>query len=36
VKGFRDAVHDSAQYYMLGYYVDQANVKPGWRKIAVK
>ncbi len=36
VKGFRDAVHDSAQYYMLGYYVDQANAKPGWRKIAVK
>jgi VWFA-related protein len=36
VKGFRDAVQDSAQYYMLGYYLDQSNTKPGWRKLAVK
>ncbi len=36
VKGFRDAVRDSAQYYMLGYYLDQSNPKPGWRKLAVK
>ena len=36
VKGFRDAVQDSSQYYMLGYYLDQSNTKPGWRKLAVK
>jgi len=36
VKGFRDAVHDSSQYYMLGYYLDHTNTKPGWRKLAVK
>jgi len=36
VKGFRDAVSDSSQYYMLGYYVDHSNPKPGWRKLAVK
>src|SRR5260370_14280811 len=36
VKGFRDAVKDSAEYYMLGYYLDRAKTKPGWRKLAVK
>jgi VWFA-related protein len=36
VKGFRDAVNDSAQYYMLGYYLDRSNTKPGWRRLAVK
>ena len=36
VKGFRDAVQDSSQYYMLGYYLDRSNPKPGWRKLAVK
>ncbi len=36
VKGFRDAVRDSAQYYMLGYYLDRSNPKPGWRKLSVK
>jgi VWFA-related protein len=36
VKGFRDAVNDSAEYYMLGYYVDRSKTKPGWRKLAVK
>jgi VWFA-related protein len=36
VKGFRDAVHDSEQYYMVGYYLDRSNTKPGWRKLAVK
>jgi VWFA-related protein len=35
VKGFRDAVRDSTQYYMLGYYLDQFNTKPGWRRLAV-
>jgi VWFA-related protein len=36
VKGFRDAVHDSTQYYMLGYYLDRSTTKPGWHKLAVK
>jgi VWFA-related protein len=36
VKGFRDAVNDSAEYYMLGYYLDQSRTKAGWRKLAVK
>jgi len=36
VKGFRDAVKDSSQYYMLGYYLDRANTKAGWRKLSVK
>src|SRR5262249_26713853 len=27
---------DSSQYYMLGYYLDRSNTKPGWRKLAVK
>ena len=35
-KGFRDAAHDSGQYYMIGYYLDRSNTKPGWRKLAVK
>jgi VWFA-related protein len=36
VKGFRDAVRDSAEYYMLGYYLDRSNTNSGWRKLAVK
>ncbi len=36
VKGFRDAVHDSGEYYMLGYYLDRSKTKSGWRKLAVK
>lgn len=36
VKGFRQAVNDSAQYYMLGYYLDRSNTKSGWRKLGVK
>jgi VWFA-related protein len=36
VKGFRDAVNDSSQYYMLGYYLDHSQTKPGWRKLTVK
>ena len=36
VKGFRDAVNDSGQYYMLGYYLDRSKTKAGWRKLAVK
>lgn len=36
VKGFRNAVDDSAEYYMLGYYLDRSQTKSGWRKLAVK
>jgi VWFA-related protein len=36
VKGFQNAVSDSAEYYMLGYYLERSNTKPGWRKLAVK
>jgi VWFA-related protein len=36
VKGFRDAVNDSGEYYMLGYYLDRSKTKPGWRKLSVK
>jgi len=35
-KGFREAVSDSSQYYMLGYYLDRSNTKAGWRKLTVK
>src|SRR5580693_8053468 len=35
-KGFREAVKDSAEYYMLGYYIDRSQTKPGWRKLTVK
>ena len=35
-KGFRDAVNDSAEYYMLGYYLDRSKPKSGWRKLSVK
>jgi VWFA-related protein len=35
-KGFRGAVADSAEYYMIGYYLDRTNTKSGWRKLAVK
>jgi len=36
VQGFRAAVNDSAEYYMLGYYLDHSKTKSGWRKLAVK
>lgn len=36
VKGFREAVRDSAEYYMLGYYLDRSNTQSGWRKLTVK
>jgi hypothetical protein len=36
VKGFRNAVSDSSEYYMLGYYLDRSKTKAGWRKLAVK
>ncbi len=33
---FREASEDSAAYYLLGYYLDKKNTKPGWRKLKVK
>jgi VWFA-related protein len=36
VKGFRDAVSDSSQYYMLGYYLAHSDTKPGWRRLTVR
>jgi VWFA-related protein len=35
-EGFRRAVDDSASCYLLGYYLDTTNNKPGWRKLKVK
>jgi VWFA-related protein len=36
VKGFRDAVRDSSEYYLLSYYLESGDTKPGWRKLTVK
>lgn len=33
---FEEATEDAASYYMLGYYRDTKNSKPGWRKLQVK
>ena len=33
---FKEASGDSGAYYMLGYYLDKKNTKPGWRKLKVK
>jgi VWFA-related protein len=34
--GFQRAAEDSAQYYLLGYYLDTKNTKAGWRQLKVK
>ena len=34
--GYKRAVQDSASYYLVGYYLDTKNTKPGWRKLKVK
>jgi VWFA-related protein len=34
--GFKRAVDDSTSYYLIGYYLDTHNTKPGWRKLKVK
>ncbi|HEY7099901.1 MAG TPA: VWA domain-containing protein [Terriglobales bacterium] len=34
--GYKRAVQDSASYYLVGYYLDTKNAKPGWRKLKVK
>jgi len=33
---FRDAADDSSHYYLLGYYLDGRDVKPGWRNLNVR
>lgn len=33
---FQEAMDDSRDYYMLGYYIDRRKLSPGWHKIAVK
>jgi len=35
-KGYNRAVEDSSSYYLVGYYLDTTNTKPGWRKLKVK
>ena len=35
-EGFRRAASDSAQYYMLGYYLDRSKKKEGWMRLTVK
>ncbi len=34
--GFKRAADDSSSYYLLGYYVDNLNTKPGWRKLQIQ
>jgi VWFA-related protein len=36
VKGFRDAVNDSAEFYVLGYYLDRSKTGAGWHNLALK
>ncbi len=33
---YHEAARDSSAYYQIGYYLDQKNTKPGWRKLKVK
>jgi len=33
---FQRATDDASSYYMLGYYLDTKNTKPGWRELKVK
>jgi VWFA-related protein len=33
---FKRAADDASSYYMLGYYLNTNNSKPGWRKLQVK
>lgn len=32
---FRRAAEDSASYYLVGYYLDTKNTKPGWRPLKI-
>ncbi len=33
---FKDALEDSRDYYLLGYYINRQKLQPGWHKINVK
>ncbi len=33
---FKRAVDDSSSYYLLGYYADTRDTRPGWRKLQVQ
>ena len=33
---FREASDDNRSYYLLGYYIDRSNKRPGWHRLAVK
>lgn len=33
---FKEALDDSRDYYMVGFYVDSKDTKPGWHKLQVK
>lgn len=33
---FKDALEDSRDYYMVGYYIDRRKSQPGWHRINVK
>jgi VWFA-related protein len=33
---FKEALDDSRDYYMVGFYVDSKETKPGWHKLQVK
>jgi len=35
VQSFRQAVQDDTSYYMLGYYINSTNTKPGWHAVSV-
>jgi len=35
IQSFRQAVQDDSSYYMLGYYINPGNTKPGWHSISV-
>ncbi len=35
-RGFREAVDDNSDYYMLGYYLNRQGKKAGWHKLQVK
>jgi VWFA-related protein len=34
--GFKRAADDSSSYYLLGYYMNTRNSRPGWRKLQVQ
>jgi|HubBroStandDraft_5_1064220.scaffolds.fasta_scaffold30942_1 VWFA-related protein len=35
IESFHQAIEDDSSYYVLGYYVNPSNTKPGWHNISV-